>query len=76
MRGFDADCRIDKCRFVVESVVYLGYEISRAGVKPLRSKVETITKAPYPQNSSEMITLLAAVLNGSLAKGRRKHMMN
>ena len=43
MRGFDADCRIDKCRFVVESVVYLGYEISRAGVKPLRSKVETIT---------------------------------
>ena len=28
-------CRADKCRFMVESVVYLGYEISRAGVKPL-----------------------------------------
>ena len=40
-------CRLDKCGFLKDSVIYLGYEVSRSGVRPCRSKVETLAKAPY-----------------------------
>ena len=38
-------CRLDKCYFMVPSVTYLRHEISKSGIKPIKSKVETILKA-------------------------------
>ena len=54
-------CRKDKCVFMVESIVFLGYEISKHGIKPKRCKVETLQKAPYPENQSQLISFLGAV---------------
>ena len=54
-------CRWDKSEFLKESVVYLGYEISRDGVRPCRSKVETLAKAPYPTKLTELVSFLGAV---------------
>ena len=53
-------CRLDKCKFMAESIVYLGHEISRTGIKALSSKVETISKAPYPESRSQLVSFLGA----------------
>ena len=54
-------CRLDKCYFMVPSVSYLGHEISKSGIKPIKSKVETILKAKYPNNRAELISFLGGV---------------
>ena len=54
-------CRWDKCKFMQPSVVYLGHLISKLGIKPLQCKVETIRKAKYPENVTQLISFLGAV---------------
>ncbi len=54
-------CRAEKCQFLEDKVIYLGYEISKQGVRPCKSKVETLTKAPYPTCLSELVSFLGAV---------------
>ena len=54
-------CRWMKCEFLRESVIYLAYEISKVGVKPCKSKIETLVKASYPNNLDELISFLGAV---------------
>ena len=51
-------CRLDKCVFMQPKVTFLGHEITADGIRPLSSKVETITKAPYPTTRAEMISFL------------------
>ena len=46
---------------MVPSVTYLGHEISKSGIKPIKSKVETILKAKYPNNRAELILFLGGV---------------
>lgn len=53
-------CRLDKSVFFAKSVIYLGYEISQGGVRPCRSKVETLSKANYPENLEQLISFLGA----------------
>ena len=53
-------CRMDKSVFFAPSVIYLGYEISQEGVRPCRSKVETLSKANYPDNLEQLISFLGA----------------
>ena len=38
----------DKCFFLQESVVYLGYKIDKNGIHPLTEKVEAVKNAPEP----------------------------
>jgi hypothetical protein len=40
---------------------YLGHLVSARGIQPIRSKVETITKAPVPQNLTELQSFLGIV---------------
>ena len=53
-------CGLDKSEFMKDQVIYLGYEVSKGGVKARRSKVETIEKAAYPTNRDELISFLGA----------------
>ena len=43
-----------KCEFLAKSVVYLGHKIDPKGLHPTIDKVDAITKAPTPQNCSEL----------------------
>ena len=54
-------CGWKKSEFLKEKVVYLGYEVTKEGVKPCRSKVETLLKAAYPTKLSELVSFLGAV---------------
>ena len=53
-------CGWEKSEFLKDKVIYLGYEVSKQGVRPCRSKVETLQKAPYPTKLSELIAFLGA----------------
>ena len=54
-------CRLDKSQFMVSSVVYLGHVVSKQGIQPVRSKVETLSRAPYPKNRDELVSFLGAM---------------
>ena len=54
-------CRLEECYFMVPSVTYLGHEISKSSIKPIKSKAETILKAKYPNNRAELIPFLGGV---------------
>ncbi|VDI44588.1 Hypothetical predicted protein [Mytilus galloprovincialis] len=43
-----------KCVFMAEEVVYLGFKINKHGIYPVVSKVEAIDKAPSPTNVTEL----------------------
>ena len=50
-----------KCQFMRSSVQYLGHIVSSKGIQPISSKVEAITKAPVPQNLTELQSFLGIV---------------
>ena len=54
-------CRLDKCHFMVPSVVYIGHVLSKQGIQPVCSKVETLVQAPYPKNRDELVAFLGAM---------------
>ena len=54
-------CRLDKSQFMQKSVVYLGHVVSAEGIRTVQSKVETLVKAPYPENREKLIAFLGAV---------------
>lgn len=47
-----------KCQFGVHSVLFLGHRIDSEGVHPLPDKVNTIKKAPTPQNVRQLKSYL------------------
>eukprot|EP00731_Ephydatia_muelleri_P008944 Em0004g1282a len=48
----------DKCFFLQESVVYLGYKIDKNGIHLLAEKVEAVKNAPEPKNTTELKSYL------------------
>lgn len=51
----------DKCRFFQDSVTYLGYVISKDGLKACTKKVEAIINAPRPSNVLQVKQFLGMV---------------
>ncbi|KAJ1189087.1 hypothetical protein NDU88_005838 [Pleurodeles waltl] len=56
------DCGItiksEKCKFLVQSVEYLGHSISSDGIKPEQGNVEATSNAPCPWNKDELRSFL------------------
>lgn len=50
-----------KCLFMVEEVKYLGYVISKDGIKVDKEKVNAIVKIPRPENVTELRAFLGLV---------------
>lgn len=50
-----------KCVFGEKEVKYLGYTVNRAGIKPLKERVEIIENYPKPKNISELRRFLGVV---------------
>ena len=51
----------EKCMFLVPEVKYLGHKISNRGIEPTEEKVRAVTKAPVPQNVSELKAFIGLV---------------
>ena len=46
--------RRDKCKFMVDSVTYLGHQIDPKGLHPLSDKVQAVKDSPSPRNVYEL----------------------
>ena len=46
-------CRLDKSQFMQKSLIYLSHIVSAEGIRPMDSRVETLVKAPYPENREQ-----------------------
>ena len=86
----DAGLRLrkDKCKFMMESISYLGYMIDKHGIHPTSDKVRAIKEAPQPQNIiidlcltyllsfSRYIGYYIMMYNGIGQKMQNKHSLN
>ena len=54
-------CGLNKCRFMEDSVTYLGHKIDAAGLHPLPDKVDAIVRAPAPRNVTQLRSFLGLV---------------
>ncbi|XP_061711331.1 uncharacterized protein K02A2.6-like isoform X1 [Cydia pomonella] len=53
--------RKNKCVFLAKEVTYLGYVVSREGIKPDTTKIKAILQMPQPRNVSELRSFLGTV---------------
>ena len=51
----------EKCVFARESVVFLGHEVSKNGLRPLQDKVEAVTKMQPPSTLTELRRFLGSI---------------
>ncbi len=51
----------DKCKFMTNSVEYLGHQIDREGIRALSHKVDAIVNAPQPTNTQELRSFLGLI---------------
>jgi hypothetical protein len=54
LREHNLKLHIDKCEFLRDRVVYLGYVISRDGLLPDESKVSAVRDFPMPQTRKQV----------------------
>lgn len=53
--------KLDKCKFLQKSVIYLGHVIDADGRHTCPAKVEAITEAPTPTNVKELCSFLGLI---------------
>ena len=46
---------------MMSAIEYLGHKITKDGLQPSESKVEAVTKAPFPQNVTELKDFLGLI---------------
>ena len=51
----------EKCSFMQDSIDYLGHHIDATGIHTATSKVEAITKAPAPKNTTQLRSFLGMI---------------
>lgn len=58
---YNVRVKIEKCKFFMESVEYLGHEISIDGTRPNKKKVQVIVDAPKRVNLSQLKSYLGLI---------------
>ena len=53
--------QLNKCKFMQQSVTYMGCVISAEGISPTEDKVEAIKKAPRPENCTQLRAFLGMI---------------
>ena len=52
--GYSLTTNLDKCKFGVSSLDYLGHHIDATGIKPIADKVQAIVNFPKPSNMRQL----------------------
>ena len=73
---------LDKCEFGRSTVDYLGYQVTSTGIRPLKRKVEAISKIPVPKTQKSLLQFLGALnyfrasLSGFVKNGKYQNAAN
>ena len=54
-------CNWEKSQIFLPKVIYIGHEVSKDGIRPIKSKVEDLMNAKTPKNINELVSFLGAV---------------
>ncbi len=60
LRGAGLKVKLEKCNFLQDKVIYLGYQIDRHGLRTVTSKVEAVRNFPVP-NKVENVRLFLEI---------------
>lgn len=52
------ELRLDKCRFIEPEIRYLGYKVSKEGIRPDEKNIESVANFPIPQNAKAVHSFL------------------
>ena len=52
---------LDKCKFGVDKIDYLGYTITKDGLTPIKKKVDALQNFPAPTKQKEVLAFLGAL---------------
>ncbi|XP_076236379.1 uncharacterized protein LOC143180500 [Calliopsis andreniformis] len=55
------ELKMEKCVFLLTEIVYLGYNINSAGIKPSADNIQLVTDFPIPRNYRELQSFLGLV---------------
>lgn len=61
LNEFGFQIKMEKCKFFVDEICYLGNVINKNGIHPDRKRIEAILKMPAPKNVSELRSFLGAI---------------
>ena len=53
--------KLSKCEFGRKSVEFLGYEVSKEGIRPLNRKIQALVDFPSPRNQKDLLHFLGAL---------------
>lgn len=53
--------KLEKCQFAVHSLEFVGYHVSKEGIKPSESNVKCLLEAPTPTNVAELQSYLGYI---------------
>ena len=54
-------CKMEKSEFLKDSVIYLGHEVNKDGIRPVKSKVEDMLNMRAPRSVEELVSFLSGV---------------
>ena len=54
-------CNLNKCRFYLTEMDFLGHHVSAQGIEPNSSKIDRITQWPKPKSATDMCAFLGLV---------------
>ena len=61
LKEYGLRLKLEKCKFMEKSVVYMGCVISREGIAPTEEKIEALKQAPRPECVSQLRSFLGMV---------------
>lgn len=61
LKKFNVKVNLEKCKFIVKEVKYLGHILCSEGVKPNLEKIKAILEAPQPKNITEVRSFVGMV---------------
>ena len=59
--SYGLQLQLNKCKFMQQSVTYMGCIISAEGISPMEDKVEAIKKASRPENCTQLRAFLGMI---------------
>jgi hypothetical protein len=61
LQSANLKCKLEKCKFAVDEIKYLGFYLTKDGLRMDESKVEAILKMPIPKSSKQVRMFIGAV---------------